>query len=95
MGRGCSGAGFGTVLRSLRTPFLDEWNSKLGEPREQSDRLQTEMAAAVAAGRRSEFLLTAGQAAGDIDDVLPVAEIVRRLVAAAEETLHSANRLLA
>jgi enoyl-[acyl-carrier protein] reductase II len=86
--------GFGTVLRSLRTPFLDEWNPKLDDARGQSERLREEMAAATAEGRRGEFLLTAGQGAGGIDDVLPVAEIIRRIVAEAEAALRSSNRLL-
>jgi nitronate monooxygenase/enoyl-[acyl-carrier protein] reductase II len=88
-------AGFGTVLRSLRTPFLDEWNPKLAEAREQSERLFAEMAAATQEGRRHEFLATAGQTAGGIRDVLPVAEILRRIVAEAETALRSSQRFLA
>lgn len=87
-------AGFGTVLRSLRTPFLDEWNPKLDEARDQGERLRGAMVAATVEGRRSEFLLTAGQGAGGIDDVLPVAEIIRRVVAEAEEALRSAIRFV-
>ena len=85
-------AGFGTVSRSLRTPFLDEWNRKLDEARRQRDRLQAEMAAAVQAGRRHEFLVTAGQSAGAINDILPVAETIRRVVEGAEEALHSSTQ---
>jgi nitronate monooxygenase/enoyl-[acyl-carrier protein] reductase II len=86
--------GFGTVLRSLRTPFLEEWNPKLDEAREQREQLREAMVAATAAGHRSEYLLTAGQGAGGIDEVLPVAEIMRRIVAEAEEALRSASRLV-
>jgi nitronate monooxygenase/enoyl-[acyl-carrier protein] reductase II len=85
-------AGFGTVLRSLRTPFLDEWNPKLDEAGRQRDRLEAEIVAAIQAGRGHEFIATAGQAAGAIENVLPVAEIIRRLVAEAEEALRSSTR---
>jgi nitronate monooxygenase/enoyl-[acyl-carrier protein] reductase II len=89
-------AGFGTVLRSIRTPFLDEWNPKLDEAGRQRDRLGAEIAAAIQAGRGHEYVATAGQAAGAIADVLPVAEIIRRLVTEAEEALRrSAQRYLA
>jgi NAD(P)H-dependent flavin oxidoreductase YrpB (nitropropane dioxygenase family) len=39
------------------------------------------------AGRPHETLLTAGQTAGGIKEILPVAEIVRRLVAETEAAL--------
>jgi nitronate monooxygenase/enoyl-[acyl-carrier protein] reductase II len=84
-------AGFGTVLRSLRTPFLDTWNSRLAEAERQRDRLQSEMTAAVQTGRRIDFLATAGQTAGAITDILPVAEIIRRIVADAEAALQSSR----
>ncbi len=85
-------AGFGTVLRSLRTPFLDEWNPRLTEAERQRDRLRAETTAAVQAGRRIDFLATAGQSAGAITDVLPVAEIIRRIVVEAEAALQSSSR---
>src|SRR5215218_9916304 len=66
-------AGFGTVLRSLRTPFLEEWNSRLVEAERQRDRLRAEMTTAVQVGRRIDFLATAGQTAGAITDDLSVA----------------------
>ena len=87
--------GFGTVLRSLRTPFLAEWNPKLDEAQRQRERLQEAMATATADGRRNEFLLTAGQGAGGVTEVLPVAEIIRRIVGEAEAALRSANRWFA
>jgi NAD(P)H-dependent flavin oxidoreductase YrpB (nitropropane dioxygenase family) len=42
------------------------------------------------AGRPHETLLTAGQTAGGIKEILPVAEIVRRLVAETEAALSRA-----
>jgi nitronate monooxygenase/enoyl-[acyl-carrier protein] reductase II len=87
-------AGFGTVLRSIRTPFLDEWNPKLDEARDRHDQLLAEMAAAVQAGRRHEFLATAGQSAGGIDDALPVAAIIARLISEAEAAFASTSNMI-
>jgi enoyl-[acyl-carrier protein] reductase II len=80
-------AGYGTVLRSLHTAFLDEWSAKREEARRDRDRLRAQMGAATKAGRLYEYVLTAGQSAGGINDILSVAEIMRRLVAETEATL--------
>jgi enoyl-[acyl-carrier protein] reductase II len=83
-------AGYGTVLRSLRTPFLDEWTGKRDEARRDRERLRGEILATHQGGRPHETLLTAGQTAGGIKEILPVAEIMRRLVAEAEAALSRA-----
>jgi len=57
-------AGYGTILRSLRTPFLDEWGKKREEARREGGRLWAEIGARAQVGRRHETLLTAGQTAG-------------------------------
>jgi NAD(P)H-dependent flavin oxidoreductase YrpB (nitropropane dioxygenase family) len=88
-------AGFGTVLRSLRTAFLDEWSAKREEARRDRDRLRNQIIATTQAGRQHECLLTAGQTAGGIKEVLPVAEIMRRLVAEAEGALSGGPKLVA
>jgi len=44
------------------------------------------------AGRQHETLLTAGQTAGGIKEILPVAEIMHRLMAEAEEALSRAPK---
>jgi nitronate monooxygenase/enoyl-[acyl-carrier protein] reductase II len=80
-------AGYGTVLRSVRTPFLERWNERREEAVRERPRLSAEMRAAREAGRRHEFIATAGQSAGAINEVLPVAEIIRRLVSGAEAVL--------
>jgi NAD(P)H-dependent flavin oxidoreductase YrpB (nitropropane dioxygenase family) len=79
--------GFGTVLRSLRTPFLDEWNSRLDEASARRDQLLGELKELHESGRSREVVLTAGQSAGAITEVLPVAEIIRRLIDEAEAAL--------
>jgi nitronate monooxygenase/enoyl-[acyl-carrier protein] reductase II len=85
-------AGYGTVLRSLRTPFMEEWSAKREEARREGNRLWSEMQTRARAGRRHETLLTAGQTAGGIKAVLPVAEIIRQLIAEAETVLSSIMR---
>jgi nitronate monooxygenase/enoyl-[acyl-carrier protein] reductase II len=80
-------AGYGTVLRSLRTPFTDEWSAKRDEARRERERLWSEIQARARAGRRHETLLTAGQTSGGIKEVLPVAAIIRQLAAEAEAML--------
>jgi nitronate monooxygenase/enoyl-[acyl-carrier protein] reductase II len=85
--------GFGTVLRSLPTPFLEEWSGKRDEARRERDRLRGEILATHQAGRPHETLLTAGQTAGGIKELLPVAEIMRRFVAETEAALSRAPAL--
>jgi nitronate monooxygenase/enoyl-[acyl-carrier protein] reductase II len=82
---------FGTVLRSLRTPFIDQWNARLDEAGTRRDELAAEVDSAHATGRERDVLATAGQGAGAITVVLPMAEIVRRLMAEAEMTFQSAS----
>jgi len=87
-------AGYGTVLRSLRTPFLDEWSAKREEAGREGRRLRDQIVSSREKGRESDTLLTAGQSAGGIKDVLPVAEIIRRLIAETEAALSRAHRVI-
>jgi nitronate monooxygenase/enoyl-[acyl-carrier protein] reductase II len=80
-------AGFGTVLRSIRTEFLDEWTTKREEARRDRDRLRAEIISTTQAGRPHATLLTAGQTVGGITEILGVAEIMHRLIAEAEAAL--------
>jgi nitronate monooxygenase/enoyl-[acyl-carrier protein] reductase II len=85
-------AGYHTVLRSLHTPFLDEWSAKREEARRERDRLRAHIVSTHQAGRQCETLLTAGQTAGGITAILPVAEIMQRLITEAEAALSKASR---
>src|SRR5277367_5189130 len=80
-------AGFGTVLRSLHTAFLDEWSAKREKARRERDRLRGQIVSTTQAGRQHECLLTAGQTVGGIDEILSVGEIMRRLMAETEAVL--------
>ena len=84
--------GYGTVLRSLRTPFLEEWSGKRDEASRDGARLWAEMGARSRAGQRRAIMVIAGQTAGGVREILPVAEIMRRLVAEAEAALARAPK---
>jgi enoyl-[acyl-carrier protein] reductase II len=86
-------AGFGTVLRSLHTDFIDEWSAKRDEARRERERLRNEIVSTTQAGRPDATLLTAGQTAGGIKDIPTVAEVMRRLVAETEAALSKATDL--
>jgi nitronate monooxygenase/enoyl-[acyl-carrier protein] reductase II len=84
--------GYGTVVRSLQTPFMDEWSTKREEARRERERLLAEIVARTKAGRRHETLIPAGQTAGGIKEILPVATIMRQLIAEAEAALSAAPK---
>jgi nitronate monooxygenase/enoyl-[acyl-carrier protein] reductase II len=83
--------GYGTRPRVLRTPFVEDWNRREDEVEAEAERLGAELAAAIRQGRAHESVPFTGQTAGQIHEVLPVGEIVRQMVAGAEEALRKAN----
>src|SRR6266540_1901075 len=87
--------GFHTVLRSLHTTFVDEWSAKREAARRDRDRLRDQIVSTTQAGRPHACLLTAGQTAGGIDEVLSVGDIMRRLIAETEAALSRAPGLAA
>ena len=83
--------GYPVQPRVLRTPFVDEWNARPEEARAAAEDLRAELAAAIAKGRAHELVPFTGQTVGLIDEVLPVAEIMRRIVSEAEVALRRAS----
>jgi len=83
-------AGYGTVLRALRSPFLEQWNADLEGAAAQRDQLRGAIAASAQEGRRNETIAGAGQTAGGIREVRPVAQIIASLVEEAEAALRAA-----
>ena len=81
--------GFPTIPRSLPTAFLSEWSAKREEARRERDRLRGQIVSTTQAGRQHECILWAGQTAGGISEILPVATIMRRLIAETEAALSS------
>ena len=85
--------GYGTVGRTLRTPFFDEWGAKRDEARQNGERLWTEIVERPRRGQRQETLVFAGQTAGGVREILSVADIMRQLVDEAEAALARAPTL--
>jgi nitronate monooxygenase/enoyl-[acyl-carrier protein] reductase II len=79
--------GFPTIPRSLPTAFLEEWNGKREEARRERDRLRGQIVSTTQAGRQHECVLWAGQTAGGIKEILPVATIMRRIIKETEAAL--------
>jgi nitronate monooxygenase/enoyl-[acyl-carrier protein] reductase II len=91
-----SPGGFADVVpRVLHTPFVDRWNRDPEAAALEAPRLGQEIVAAIRAGRGHEYVPFTGQTAGLIREVLPVAEILRRLVEDAETALAAARRAFA
>ena len=85
--------GYGTVGRTLRTPFLDEWGMKRDEARRNGPRLWAEIGERLRRGQRRETLVWAGQTAGGVREILTVAEIMRQLIDQTEAALAQAPGL--
>ena len=86
--------GYGTVLRALRSPFVDTWIDRRDEARQQCERLLADLVELTRQGRIGEALPAAGQSAGLIGDILPAGEIVRRMVAEARAALDETRKRL-
>jgi enoyl-[acyl-carrier protein] reductase II len=85
---------YGTVARALSSPFIEQWRYRRDDAKREAERLRGEVMVAGRQGRLGELLPSAGQSVGLIRDILPAAEIVRRIVAEAEEALKHTTRLL-
>jgi nitronate monooxygenase/enoyl-[acyl-carrier protein] reductase II len=86
--------GYGTVLRSLRTPFIDRWSHRPEEAKRNAETLLAEVLPVFKQMRVHELFPAAGQSAGLIREVLPAGEIVRRLVTEARTALERSSKLL-
>jgi enoyl-[acyl-carrier protein] reductase II len=82
-----------TVPRVMRTAFVEEWQGRPEEASRQSERLRAELMSAIKERRPHELLPFTGQTAGMVHDILPAAEIVRMMVAVAEQALERASAL--
>ena len=84
-------SGYDVVPRVIRTDFVAEWEGRAEEAGRQAERLRGEIMAAVEQRRPHELTPFTGQTAGLIRDVRPAAEIVRAMVADAEDALERAS----
>jgi len=83
--------GYGTRPRVLESPFVEEWNRRLGEVAAEAPRLREDLMRAFQEGRAHELVPFSGQTASMIRDVRPAADIVRQLVEEAEAALRGAS----
>ena len=77
----------GAFARVLRTPFIQEWLGREGEVRLHRTELGRRLRRAREEGDVANGALLVGQDAGLIDSIEPAGDIVRRMVAEAEEIL--------
>jgi nitronate monooxygenase/enoyl-[acyl-carrier protein] reductase II len=82
--------GWLTVPRALRTQFIEKWLGRSHDVASQAAELRNELMTVMRQERMHEYLPLAGQSAGAIADIVPAAEIVRRIVAEAQHTLEAA-----
>lgn len=87
-------AAYDTVPRAIRTPFIEKWQGSREAAKGEAERLRAEVISAIQQGRMEEFIPWAGQTVGLVHEVLPAAEIVKRILFDAEETLRQAGRLI-
>ena len=86
-------AAYETVPRVMRTSFVEEWQRRPEEAGREAERLRDEVISVIRQRKPHELVPFTGQTAGMIFDVLPAKEIVRRMVAGAEQALERANGL--
>jgi enoyl-[acyl-carrier protein] reductase II len=86
---------YDVVPRVLRTTFIDRWREQPEEAERQAEKLRGDLMTAVREGRIHEVVPFTGQTAGLIHDILPAADLVRMIVAEAEQALGGANKLIA
>lgn len=80
---------YAVVPRVIRTDFVDAWQDRPDEAGDQAERLRREIMGSVLGGRPDELTPFTGQTAGLVHEVLPAAEIVRRMVDGAVEALRA------
>lgn len=85
--------GYGTVLRSLRSEFIDTWKPRRDEARRQAEKLLAQLVDLTRQGRIGEAFPAAGQSAGMVRDIVPAAEVVNRLVDEARAVLRQMGTL--
>jgi NAD(P)H-dependent flavin oxidoreductase YrpB (nitropropane dioxygenase family) len=77
--------GYGTRVRTRRNDFVEKWEQRRSELPDVAGELVGELTDAGKEG--VDLFMVGGQSAGMIREVLPAAEVIRRLVAGAEDAL--------
>ncbi len=84
----------GAMGRALRNRFIEQWMGREWALRQHAHAVGAEAQAARLAGDVDRAPLLIGQDAGLIDKVVPVAEVVQRMIAQAEEIIATRLRLM-
>ena len=85
--------GYGTRVRLLRTEFTERHEGLLHGERLSSADVQAEMLTAIEQGRIDDLFVSAGQSAGLVDEIETAADIVRRLLAEADDAYRRAGEV--
>ena len=85
--------GYVTVPRALRTDFIEKWDGKKEEVKKNADQLRQEIGLGIMQRRNHEFIPFTGQSTGLIREILPAAEIVKRVVTECHSILYEANKI--
>ena len=88
-----SDGAYATVPRVIRNAFVEEWDGREDDVRTMQAELVERMRAAIRENRVHEVMVITGEVAGAISDVLPAAEIVRRMATGAEDVLRALARV--
>lgn len=86
--------GYSTTPPVLATPFVAEWSARPADVPAEAANLRDELMLSLRTGKAHELVPFTGQTAGLVREVLPAAELVRRLVADTEKHLRAAPSLL-
>ncbi|HAX24238.1 MAG TPA: nitronate monooxygenase [Chloroflexi bacterium] len=82
---------YATVPSVIRTPFAERVQAAWRAGTLDTEEMRREIAIAAVAGRQYELVAMAGQSVGMIDAILPVNEIVPRIVAETVDALRAAG----
>jgi enoyl-[acyl-carrier protein] reductase II len=83
------------IPRVLTSAFIGEWHGRHDDAQQEAAQLRDQVVEAMTRGTLGEMLPFTGQTAGLIREILPAAEITRRIVAEAEEVLRRTIKILA
>ncbi|HEX2273557.1 MAG TPA: nitronate monooxygenase family protein [Acidimicrobiales bacterium] len=88
-----SDGAYATAPRVIRNAFVDEWHGREDDVRNVKDELVERVRGAMRENKVHELMVITGEVAGAINDVLPAAEIVRRMATGADNVLRSLARV--
>jgi len=84
----------GAMSRAKRNTFITNWMGRESEIRQRQSEIEAAIGRARAEGDADNAPLSFGQDAGLIDDIIPVKDIVLRIVREAEDIIHTKFRSL-